>query len=338
MLGANGYKAYPALPLGYPPNRPFDFYSVFYDMHETRRDAAAQITSTDKLNLDQSYVIEGLLKKISATLEWDIAEGASIPALAPSISAVSLQNDLDILTVSGDFGGTAKNKSIAIGGTSMAATWTDDTITIKPLPRTGPGSGGYILVTMDGAQSNQVLLQQWKGMNLTMVTYNGPNTRTVTCSVNLRASFDTLRSDPDRKPDPDAVTNDNPVVQNGKCQFVATGSQTGSGPIPWLDPYNQKTANPATFATAGGLTQADGNEGGSMSLWLEAAYTGGQLSFDDSSATNSAHLLPVNDTTQNIPTGQAKQYGGTSGTMYLLDTLNWSAGHASSPTDPHRSR
>ena len=210
----NGYLAYTAT----PANRPFSLGTELEEMNVYPRQSSQQkYAPLNTIYLNQSVILSWFtthveLFPISATLnyQFNLSLTESI-ALAPTISAVTLSNNLGQLILSGDFGGSFTNRSVSIGGNPMpGVVWTDGTITINPLPQ---DAGGNILVTIDGAQSNHVLLNQWSLAPVTMITTNGPYQRTVTCDINLRASFDSLRQAPDQMPATGAVTTDNAVFR-----------------------------------------------------------------------------------------------------------------------------
>jgi len=349
----HGYLAYPAGDSsGNPANRPFDIGAVFEEMNITPRQSNDQpsavfvnvegLAPIANLNLNQTVVID--ITQDPNTLVYTPAPGAvpiiatlqmqlnpndndltGTPALMPTIAAVSLLNNQNQLTITGDFGGEYTNRSITIGGTDVtaSATWTSGQITINNLPLSGPGSSGKILVTIDGLQSNHLLLNQWNDIPLTMITNNGPSIeRTVSCDIDLRASFDTLRAGPDEAPETDLVTTDNAVLENGVCEFTSTNPIALNVDIPWINPY---TPNGQPFPATGADAYApnptqDGQGGGSMALSLQAGYCnqpqGGLFCFLDTAATpaagpGAANQLVFSDGTQNLATGTAPQQLGS---------------------------
>jgi hypothetical protein len=298
------------------------------------------------LNLNQTVVID--ITQDPKTLVYTLATGAApitatlqyepnpngapaitgTPALMPTIAAVNLYNDKQQLIVDGDFGGSFTTRSITIGGTPVPATWTSGSITVNSLPLSGPGSGGEILVTIDKLTSNQVMLQQWNSMQLTMFSNNGTGItgqqRTVTCTINLRGSFDALRNGPDLDPSAQLIYVDDTISgnPNGQCTYVATGTPSGSGVIPWSNTAGQTNTN---FAEATGLETADGNGGGTMALQMQAAYTVASsqgLVLDTSATTGNGGQPVAVDSTQSIAAGMATQ---------TADTLGWGTTAASTP-------
>jgi hypothetical protein len=314
MLGTNAYYTTA------PANRPFSLEYVQQDMHtKVRSDAAQDTTFSGKLNLDQSHFVAQNLIAYSATLAFDYKAGATSFALAPTISAVSLHNDSDGMTIYGDFGSTSQSPIVTIGGTQVDAVVTGGYLAITSLPRSGAGSGGAIQVKIGGASSNQVMLNQWNGVPFTMMTYNGPSMRNVTCNINLRAVLDPLRHKPDGEPAVDGIGQEDEVIQNGQCSFTSTGP-SASGSIPWYD-FTQDPGGylPANGANASGTVTLDGKGGASMTLSLQAGYSDSTFGFLDSSSTADGSLLVVDSVTHGLHTGSSNQYGAGE----LLDTLAW---------------
>jgi hypothetical protein len=333
-----------AVPGGYipyaanPANRPYDISTVFLQMRSKPHQASAQAASIyaivqnppsiSTLNLDETVVVEidpgptagtyvvapppGNVPTY-ATLQLQLNPNGApdltgTPGLMPSIEGLNLQNDKQQLIVNGDFGGSYSTRSITIGGKTVAATWTDGSITVSSLPLT---AGGNILVTIDGLQSNHVLLNQWNAVPFTLTT-TGSSTQIVSCNINLRASFDTLRPGPDQAPASMGLTTDDGVLQNGTCTFASTGDQSGSGPIPWspvTDAFPESGIGANAFAD---LPAGDGMGGGSMTITLEAGYVNlpqlnfldgyyGQLSFDDTTQNLAGGTTPGNGETLEWP-------------------------------------
>jgi hypothetical protein len=322
LLGTNAYYTTT------PANRPFNLFSVQQDMHTKVRMAAAQDLAGGTLNLDQSHFVAQNLIPYDATLAFDYKTAAPPFALAPTISGVSLHNDSGSLTLYGDFGSTSQAPLVTIGGKQIDAVVTSGYLTITALPQSGDASGGAIQVQVGGARSNQVMLNQWNGIPVTMVTYNGDAVRTVTCNINMRAVFDPLRDVPDGQPGTAGITQENAVIQNGQCAFQAT-DPADSGTIPWYD-YTQNPGGyaPPNAADASGFVTLDGKGGGTMTLSIEAGYVDSTIGFLDSSATTGdGHQFVADPVTQNLSAGSSTQYGGGG----VLDTLSWAAAPAAFP-------
>jgi hypothetical protein len=358
--GYLAYPAGPAGPAGEvefppvnPPNRPFNIGAVFEEMSTTPRQSNDQpsaifanvqgLAPIADQNLNQTAFVSSIMQNpntlvltaapgavpIIATLQMQMNPAGApaltgTPALMPTISAVNLLNNSNQLIVYGDFGGSYDTRSITIGGNDVtaSATWTSGQITVNNLPLSGGGSGGNILVTIDGLQSNHLLLNQWNDIPLKMITNNGSAQRTVSCDIDLRASFDALRQGPDLMPATNAVTTDNAVLENGECQFSATNPNALDVPIPWINPYTLNGQPfPATGADAYAINPTqDGLDGGSMALSLQAGYCdqpqGGLFCFLDTAATPAAGPVAVNqlvfsDDTQNLGAGTAPQQLGS---------------------------
>jgi hypothetical protein len=318
LLGTDGYPAYP----GNPANRPFNLAEVMAEMRHKPRQAALQHGSVLPLMLTQSAI--ALI--ITAELKLDSKPGAPTLALAPTISSVNLHNDLDSLTLYGDFGSPAQTPAVTIGGHQVDAISSSGQITVTGLPRSGDGSGGPIKVTVDGASSNSVMLNQWNNVPIVMTTQNGNWVRTVTCSVNLRGVFDTLRSAPDKTPDTTGVSVDDVVVQNGSCSFVSVNPSL-SGPLPWWN-FNNESTPPANGVKVFAASNNDGQGGAGLTLSLQAFYDDGNISFLDTSASGDKQMT-IDPATHALAAGSANQ---------LEDTLVWSATSPQFTPDPNRSR
>jgi hypothetical protein len=339
VLGAGssesgGYSWYAVTPPA-PPNRPFDAGSVYEEISATKpAPMTHKFTNPDygngfggtfitsPVNLNTAAYVEKGYGPVYATLRLKFSDKplSAAVALVPTISAVSLQNNMNQLTLSGEFGGSYTSRSVTIGGTPVPANWTPNSITVTSLPLSGSGSGGYVQVTINGASSNQVLINQWNSVPLTMIT--GP--RTVTCNVNLRSSFESLRLAPDQPPTADAVTTDNAVLQNGTCSFVSS-DPAGGGDLPWFNTYAPgATTVPDTFANVWSTGQtSDGSGGGTVGLSIQASYNGGSINFLDTSATKGVgQQLVFDDAAQGLAAGLSTQYGPD---QEVLDTFQWAA-------------
>jgi hypothetical protein len=340
--------------LASPANRPFDVVTIFQQMHTKPRTFDDQpisiysnvqnMFSISNINLDEAVVVD--IDQDPATGLYNLSPNAQAnekiaflrmmlnpkntgaPSLMPTISGLAVQNDKQQLTITGDFGGPYTTRSITIGGNPVPATWTDGTI-IVPLPFSGAGSSGNILVTIDDLKSNHVLLNQWNGVPFQLTINGGSTSQTINCSINLRASFDTLRQSPDFGPTVvpyNPVSTDDAVLQNGTCTFVAT-NPSGSGSIPW-SPITQAFPISGTGANAIAQPTADGDGGGTMVLSFQAGYIGGMVSFLDTTATNGpGQQLVFDDTAQNL----------AAGTSSLTGVFQWSPTAGLSP-DNDRAR
>jgi hypothetical protein len=326
-----------------PANRPFNVGAVYEEMHvKPHQPNASPSFYTDlnisTQNLDTTVLAEFTWDPVSHKISTLVSSPpvyahlkmqfsttnppTGAPALVPSISTLNLQNNLNQLTLTGDFGGDSTNRMVTIGTATIPATWTNNSVTITSLPLTADGN---VQVTIDGAKSNQVLINQWNNVPLTMIT--GP--QTVTCSVNLRTSFDSLRQAPDQPSTTSAVTTDDVVLQNGTCSFVSS-DPAGGGDLPWFDTYAPgATTVPDTFANAWSTgSSSDGSGGGTVDLSIQASYNGSSLNFLETSATKgTGQQLVFDDATGNLAAGLSTQYGPN---QEVLDTLQWGATAAAS--------
>jgi hypothetical protein len=324
--GSAGYGTY----LSNPPNRPYNVNGVFartasiaHNYPNSGRTASVPLSeaygyyavtdpSTGEVSTDTSRppIIAHL------TLQYSPKMPANSPSLAlvPTIAQVQLNNNTNALTLTGDFGGNYTNRAVTINSVPMPATWTSGSVSVSPLPIT---AGGNVQVTIDGASSNQVLINQWNSVPLTMVTQNGgSDTRTVTCSINLRTSFDTLAQIPDGPRSTSLVTTDQVVLQNGQCSFVST-NPPGGDTLPWFNIFTTGGETPATLASVWSIGQSlDGSGGGTVGISIQAGYFGGQFDFLDTSSTNQTQLLTFDASTGLLRAGTANQSS---------DTLSWAA-------------
>jgi hypothetical protein len=252
-------------------------------------------------------------------------------ALMPTISGVNLQNDKNQLIVSGDFGGDYNSRSITIDGMDVTAnaTWTSGQITVNNLAPSGPGSGGNIMVTIDGLQSNHVLLNEWNNVSFTMtVSPQSNENRVDACNMNFRASFDTVRSLPDTAPDLQMVISEDPVLPptSGQCQLTDTLIYPGAVvAVPWITTAALATESfPSigTNAVASGEVPATGDY--TLGITWQFSYTS---ILDTSNAT-----LMFDATTQNLAAG-SNPGGGNSD-----PSVQWSAATADKPADPTHAR
>jgi hypothetical protein len=336
VLGVNAYGAYKPTPPS-PPNRPFNIESVLQEMHSRQHQAAYnppyfQTFNLSDIPLDTSYFPEEEFDSVTKTLTpggltkaslMRQYPSSSVPtiALVPSISGMTLQNNKNQLILTGDFGGTYTNRYVSVGQQQLDATWSNGSITISSLPLSATGP---VQVTIDGASSNQVLINEWNNVPLTMTTYNGNDSRTVSCSVNLRTSFDTLRQEPDQAPSASLISTDNAVLQYGQCSFVSS-DPAGGDDIPWFNSFAPGAPTvPATGVTVWSVgSTTDGNGGGTLDLSIQAGYCGSQWCFLDTSATKGAgQNLVFDDSAQSLAAGMSTQYGAPG---VVMDTLQWAA-------------
>jgi hypothetical protein len=337
VLGAGaspsgGYGAYASQYDKTPPNRPFSVGAVYLEMgsveHSYTLDFQEQLGISTAVKLNQTIMPTGwgadpttgdaipLGPALVANLLLKISpKSTSSIALVPTISTVTLQNNKQQLILTGDFGSSSTNKSVTIDSVPMNATWTSGSITVTSLPDTASGN---VQVTIDGAKSNQVLINQWNNVPLTMVT--GP--QTVTCNVNLRTSFDALRQAPDQAPTTAAITTDNVVLPNGQCSFVST-DPAGGGDLPWFNAFAPGAPSfPDTGANVWSTaSSSDGRGGGTVDLSIQASYNGGSFNFLETSATKgTGQNLVFDDAAQGLAAGSSTQYGPGSA---VLDTFEW---------------
>jgi hypothetical protein len=134
MLGANQYSDKES-----PPQRPFPYDLVLADMA--------------KKGLDTDSATGGKLQSRKKT-------GLAYPPIfAPSIRYVQMDEYEELLTLVGEFG--ADQPKVTVGGSERAPkTWSATEIVV-PLPQTGAGASGDVIVEVRGVKSNARQLTEW---------------------------------------------------------------------------------------------------------------------------------------------------------------------------------
>ena len=134
MLGANQHSDKES-----PPQRAFPYDLVLQDMA--------------KKGLDTDPPTGG---KLQATRRTGLLYP---PIFAPSIRYVRMDEFEELLTLVGEFG--ADQPKVTVGGTEIAPkSWSPADIVI-PLPRTGAGANGDVIVEVRGVKSNARQLTEW---------------------------------------------------------------------------------------------------------------------------------------------------------------------------------
>jgi hypothetical protein len=132
MLGANQ-----DMPKESPPQRPFPYDLVLADM-------AAKGLDADGTN------------KLVATLK---PSATAKPIFAPSIRRLEVNEAMDQLVVHGEFG--VEQGAVSVDGTMTTCVWGPDRI-VCPLPRSGSGSSGDVVVQVNRVKSNARQLTEWQ--------------------------------------------------------------------------------------------------------------------------------------------------------------------------------
>ena len=134
MLGANQYSDKES-----PPQRAFPYDLVLQDMAkkglDTDSSTGAKLQATKRTGLPYP------------------------PIFAPSIRYVRMDEYQELLTLVGEFG--ADQPKVTVGGTEIAPkSWSPADIVV-PLPRTGAGASGDVIVEVRGVKSNARQLSEW---------------------------------------------------------------------------------------------------------------------------------------------------------------------------------
>jgi len=167
--------------------------------------------------------------------------------LAPSLYGVEVDEEKDELVLTGLFGpDPGRDGTVTVGGVALAVSeWSADGLTIKaPLPRSGAGASGNVVVTVRGHHSNTRQLLAWNGTFL--YTSQGPGSLTQRFELDLlmRADPHDVRDDPGQPPHPPFVRSFATNL-DAAARFEASGTHsyssdpctvtvtwTGSGSIP----------------------------------------------------------------------------------------------------------
>lgn len=263
LLGADAYAPYKMAPAA-SPNRPFPLDDVLREMRTHKRDPSIDWDARDLTLAQSTFFANWRTYRYAAELMIQKNSSNDNISLVPSISSIYLENGADRLTIGGNFGPEPMGQqySITIGGVDMRqlAKWTDTSIVISNLPRSGGGASGEVRVNVSGLRSNPAMINQWRGVKLTNYSPadggsgRGDNTARVitTCTVNLRGSTDAFRSAPNVAPDLNAIV-DEAVIQDGVCSYDANGTYNastytltyglaGSPDLPWLAAENRDAA------------------------------------------------------------------------------------------------
>ena len=205
-LGANEYRAED------PRQRPFDLASVFEEMKAA---GLARDNAT------------------GAQLELRPSAVGANAILAPSIYALRPGEDgEDELYIHGTFGSDPgeSNRSVTIGGQQMSVdSWTDAMITV-PIPRTGAGSSGDVVVTSLGRKSNARALVVWRGSLNYTLDAPGSLAQSMEFDLNLRGDPDRARKQPGADPEDLPATFWLQPIRGGTGTYSAGGSHTETPP------------------------------------------------------------------------------------------------------------
>lgn len=219
-----------------PPQRPFELESVFREMQ--RRGFARD---------DEGALLQ---------MEERQSNSADRLVLAPTIEHVEFtQVDARRAILVGFFGGDSARAHVFVGGVETpirrwsavdSASTSTDNLEIQ-LPDTGPGSGGNLVVKVDGVPSNAVPLTEWRGRFTYRETLNPGCTFTLTYDLHLRGDLRANRLSADGtlyRTSRRSIT----ALPDSRCRFAYAGTYSytsggknfsstysGAGEFPWTD-------------------------------------------------------------------------------------------------------
>jgi hypothetical protein len=192
LLGANSSNAagtsFP-IPKEDPNQRPFDLAAVMKDM--------------EAKGLTQSNVVEnGTTVRADLMCYNKIAPDDHL-ILAPSIAYVLVDEMESKLHLFGIFGTDPQSDGqVTVDGVAMKTdSWKKDEI-VCPIPTTGKGSAGDIIVTVRDQPSNAVQLTEWQWKVQLTRTYAGSLKETLEANLHLRADVHAYRKVPHGTPGP----------------------------------------------------------------------------------------------------------------------------------------
>jgi hypothetical protein len=212
-----------------PPQRAFDIGPVLSDMTAQGLIPLHDTDKSGKLQADGNLV----------------ALGAGNAILAPSIAFLVADEYDDLLDVIGIFD---PNTPIPAAQVSVAGkdcpvkTLTANTIACS-LPRSGAGSEGDVIVTLDGIQSNAVALTSWRGSFSYQITGEASIQATAALNLHWRADIHNWRTAPHTTPQHYDFLVD--TAQDSSASWSASGTETccgsppatlnvsGGGNLPW---------------------------------------------------------------------------------------------------------
>ena len=361
LLSANSYERYRID----PGNRPFPVHDVLADM-ETRQRVLTQFPD-DYPTGDARTLAAGSNRYETgagiARLHAKFAKGYEGVSLVPSITGLRIDNVLDQLILSGNFGdGPGKGgdaRTVTLAGNALnVLSWSGATIVTNMVPKEGPGSAGKLVVNVDGAKSNPAWINQWNGVVVRNYTPadgrpgdgTGTATTSLQCTVNLRGSATGFRAEPSGPPKLFATT-DEAVVGTGDCMWDAYGTDNrptytnayavaGAKGLPWVNPPQRAlapsfaryawvsasiNAGRADFTMLGGVNPSDG--GGLLQTFrrkTDGASSQSVSPFSSSGNTDNVTAALFGDD-DSLLAGSAQQ---------TLNFLTWGGSTASQRPDP----
>lgn len=204
-----------------PPQRPFGYGDVHAWMQRNGHDG---------------YVYQQYPRVNLRLQQWGAGTGALVPTIqnlgAPDGRGGlrSVDETTEMLTINGQFGD--EPGKVTVGGQEIPATWSDTLISAGPLPRSGAGAQGDVVVGVRGHDSNAVPLTAWRGQ----FTYTAdhaallapPLMHTVVFNVHFRADVHAYRKLPGEVPTKPTAISVEPVKDSyATWEMTGTGSKDG---------------------------------------------------------------------------------------------------------------
>ncbi len=250
LLGTNAVD-----PKENPPQRPFDYVSVWEDMKNRGLDTSTPAGSS------------------AAKLEYyRDPDNGDFGLLAPSIRFVAVDEENQELHLGGMFGHEQSKAKVKVGGQQLQITQWQPGETVPDwdwmnckLPCSGPGSAGDVVVEVDGHESNAKQLSDYRG---TFTLKGGPGLGTVkawaTANVHLRSALQECRPQSGQPPLRSDVSLIK-IVRDSTGSYGISGSYTNDyGGGRWTTyTYSGSGTLPAAWAPPG-----SGFEG--PAVWAQA--------------------------------------------------------------------
>ncbi|MEW6050383.1 MAG: hypothetical protein AB1644_04895 [Candidatus Zixiibacteriota bacterium] len=212
LLGANTVQ-----PRETPPQRPFDYLSLFQDL----ADRNLLVHPSDS----QPFLI---------TEFQYVAMSGGFGMLAPSIEVMQVDEHGDSLILSGMFGDDPGQMGhVSVGGEELTILSWSPEIVVANIPNTGAGSLGPVRVTvipdysglapLVQPASNRVNLTDWTGQFNFHMTSSGSLEQTVQINVHLRADIHSFRDQPHTQP-LKSIQYINSCAENSEASASAAGT------------------------------------------------------------------------------------------------------------------
>lgn len=226
-----------------PPQRPFDFVSVYDDM----------LTYPDVFDLGVSKAYGGRLAYISRS--------DSEVLLTPSISYIIMSDYENLMAIHGLFGDGPPDKgNVWVNGSAARIISWNRGLIICEIDEDGPGSSGDVIVGYNGHHSNQVPLTAWT-IPMTVTRDVGGIKTEAKLTLRLRADVHRYRT----------IPNADPVSERPD----SLGITDLQGTFGW--PFSKASSG---RYTVGGSRSGSCAVGGCQVSELQSSTSGGQLNYN----------------------------------------------------------